>query len=347
MTTPTVGIIGCAGRIGRVHTETIVQRLPEVRLKWLCDLDGEAARTCASEWSVRHSTADYRDILNDAEVDAVLICTATPTHVACIVDAAEAKKHVFCEKPVDLEPERIVVAIDTVRRNNVKLQVGFMKRFDPEYGRLKAAIDGGRVGTPSLIRFSSRDPSPPPAEYIGVSGGLFRDMTCHDFDLVRYLSGSEVVEVSAFGDVHVDESFRKANDVDTAVVSFRLANGAIGCIDNSRKTTYGYDQRVEFFGSEGCVLADHVRSGHVVAMNGDGILSEKPVAWFMDRYRDAYIEELHDFCDVLRTDRAPRATADDGLRATLIALASRRSLDERRVVAVDYSLCGGQTSAQA
>jgi myo-inositol 2-dehydrogenase / D-chiro-inositol 1-dehydrogenase len=339
MKTPTIGMIGSTGRIGRVHLGTIIDRLPEYKPKWLCDVRIDEAQAQARELGIPRCTADYHELLADGEIDAVLICSSTPTHVPCIVDAAQARKQIFCEKPVDLDAERIALAIDAVQQNNVKLQVGFMKRFDPEYVRLKTLLDAGAVGVPSLIRFSSRDPSPPPPEYVSVSGGLFRDMTCHDFDLLRYLTGSEVEEVSVFASVRVAEYFRQAGDCDTAVLSFRLCNGAIGCIDNSRKTNYGYDQRVELFGPNGCLMTDHVKNTHIVAMNDAGIIADLPVGWFMDRYREAYVAELRQFFELLATDCQPRATAADSLRAILIADAANRSLEEKRTVKVDYSLC--------
>ena len=339
MQTPTLGVIGCTGNIGRLHTQTIVSQLPEFRVKYACDVAVDAARAMAQRLRIPRSTADYREILDDKEVDAVLICSWTATHVPYIIEAAQAGKHIFCEKPVDLLPEKIVAAIVAARENKVKLQVGFMKRFDPEYGRLKALILAGAVGEPSIVRFSSRDSTPPPADYVPRSGGLFLDMTCHDFDLLRYLTESEVEEVSVFGSVRVAEYFRQANDVDTAVISFRLQNGAIGCIDNSRQTNYGYDQRVEVFGPKGCVIADHVKHSQVVTLGEDGIVADKPKDWYMDRYRDAYVAELRHFLEVLVTDQEPRVTAVDGLKATLIAIAARQSLEERRVVKVDYSLC--------
>jgi myo-inositol 2-dehydrogenase / D-chiro-inositol 1-dehydrogenase len=337
--TPTLGIIGCSGNIGRLHTQTIVSQLPEFRVKYVCDVMADAAQAMAQQLHIPRSTADYREILDDKDVDAVLICSWTATHVPCIIEAAQTGKHIFCEKPVDLLPEKIVAAIVAARENHVKLQVGFMKRFDPEYGRLKALMTAGAVGEPSIVRFSSRDSTPPPADYVPRSGGLFLDMTCHDFDLLRYLTESEVEEVSVFGAVRVAEYFRQANDVDTAVISFRLQNGAIGCIDNSRQTNYGYDQRVEVFGPKGCVIADHVKHSQVVALGENGIVADKPKDWYMDRYREAYVAELRHFFEVLVTDQVPRVTAVDGLRATLIANAARQSLEERRVVKVDYSLC--------
>ena len=186
---------------------------------------------------------------------------------------------------------------------------------------------------------SLSDSAPPPAEYVSHSGGLFRDMTCHDFDLLRYLTETEVDEVSVFATVRVADYFRQANDYDTAVISFQLRNGAIGCIDNSRETNYGYDQRVEVFGPKGCVIADHVKHSQVVAFNENGIVADKPKDWYMDRYREAYVGELRHFLDVLIRDQEPGVTAVDSLKALLIADAAQRSLEERRVAAVDYSLC--------
>ena len=339
MTMLTTGIIGCNGRIGRLHTENMASRLPEGKLKYICDVKIEEAQALARRWGIPKCTANYQDILHDPEVNAVLICTPTPTHVPYIMEAAKAGKHIFCEKPVDLSPQRIVAAIAATRQNKVKMQVGFMKRFDPEYSKLKEMMLNGSVGEPYIIRISSRDSALPSPEYVNSSGGLFRDMTCHDFDLLRYLTESEINEVFALGSVRVAEYFHAANDYDTAVISFRLQNGAIGCIDNSRKTNYGYDQRVELFGSNGCVIADHVKPTHIVTLNENGMVTDKPKDWFMDRYAQAYLEEMRQFIEALLTDREPRVTAMDGLKAVLIAMAAQKSIEENRSVKVDYSLC--------
>lgn len=339
MKRPTVSIIGSTGKIGRVHLGTILSRLPEYKPKWLCDVKIEDVRAQAKELGIPCYTADHHEVLADPETDAVLICSPTPTHVSCIVEAAQAGKHIFCEKPVDLMPEPTRMAHLAASRAGIKLQVGFMKRFDAEYNRLKHLLEAGTIGEPSIIRITSRDPTPPPAEYVPLSGGLFRDMTCHDFDLLRYLTDNEIEEVSAFGNVRVAEYFRQANDYDTAVISFRLRNGAVGCIDNSRKTNYGYDQRVELFGPNGCIMTDHVQNTHIVAMNQTGILADGPVHWYMDRYREAYVAELRHFFEILETNQEPRATAADSLKAILIAEAAKRSIEEKRAVKVDYSVC--------
>ena len=339
MTTLTVGIIGCNGRIGRLHTENLASRLPECKLKSICDAKIDEAQALALRWGIPTVTINYQEIIHDPEINAVVICTPTPTHVSYITEAAQAGKHVFCEKPVDLSPQRIVDAIVATRKNRVRLQVGFMKRFDPEYSKLKELMCKGAVGEPHIIRITSRDSTLPSPEYVTSSGGLFHDMTCHDFDLLRYLTESEVDDVFAMGNVRLAEYFRKARDYDTAVISFRLQDGTLGCIDNSRKTNYGYDQRVELFGSHGCVMADHVKRSNVVTLNESGMITDKPKDWFMDRYAQAYLEEMRQFMEAVRADREPRATAMDGLKALLISLAARKSIDENRPVKVDYGLC--------
>ena len=238
-----LGLIG-AGRIGRLHAEHLSLRIPEADLVVVTDVNEPAAAACAERYRVRDAAADYRRILERPDIDAVVICSSTDTHTRMIEDAAAAGKHVFCEKPIDMDLDRIDRALEAVRRAGVLLQVGFNRRFDANFRRVRQAIVQGEIGTPHQVHITSRDPAPPPIDYVRRSGGLFMDMTIHDFDMARFLTGADVTEVYASGGVRVDPAIGEAGDLDTAVVVLKFAEGVIGVIENCRQAVYGYDQRV-------------------------------------------------------------------------------------------------------
>jgi myo-inositol 2-dehydrogenase/D-chiro-inositol 1-dehydrogenase len=331
-----VGVLG-AGRIGRLHAEAITRDVPEARVVAIADPCIGRARAAADACGVQSASADPSSVLGDRDVQAVLVCSSTDTHAAFLEQAAAAGKHVFCEKPLDLEPLRIENALAAVARAGVLLQVGFNRRFDAGFRRLAQGVRDGEIGTPEIVRITSRDPQPPPLEYVRVSGGLFLDMTIHDFDLARYLAGDEIVEVFAAGAALVDPGIGAAGDVDTAVVQLRFARGALGCIDNSRRAVYGYDQRAEVHGSRGCLVAANTAPTMVQRWDGAGRTAERPHFFFLERYRDAYVDELRTFVDCVLHDREPPVTGRDGLQATRIARAAQRSLAEQRPVAVEIS----------
>lgn len=237
-----VGIIG-AGRIGRVHSESITKYVKGAEIKAISDIRvTEELEQWAKEMGIPNVYDDYQKILQDPEIDAVLVCSSTNTHASISIEAAQAGKHIFCEKPIDANVDRIKTVLAEVEKAGVKFQVGFNRRFDHNFKAIKQRVVAGDIGEPHLIRVTSRDPAAPPIDYVKVSGGMFFDMTIHDFDMIRYLSGSEVTEVYAVGGVLVDPAIGEAGDIDTAVITLKLANGAIGVIDNSRKAVYGYDQ---------------------------------------------------------------------------------------------------------
>ena len=246
----TIGIIG-AGRIGRLHAENLAFRVPGAQVLAVSDIVPEVAQRCAAACGIPRALEDYRRILDDPAVEAVAICSSTDSHAQIIEEAAAAGKHIFCEKPIDFDLARIDRALAAVERAGVLLQVGFNRRFDPSFRRVRELVAAGAVGQPHLVRITSRDPAPPPIAYIQVSGGIFLDMTIHDFDMARFLIGSEVREVFAVGEVLVDPAIGAAGDLDTVLVTLRFENGALGMIDNSRRAVYGYDLRVEVFGSGG------------------------------------------------------------------------------------------------
>jgi len=279
-------------------------------------------------------TRDPREVMSDRDIDAVVICSSTDTHADMVMAAAAGKKHVFCEKPIDLTVDKVKRALAAVEKAGVKLQVGFNRRFDHNFRRVRELVQSGALGAPHLVRITSRDPAPPPPEYVKVSGGIFLDMTIHDFDMARYLSGSEVVEVYAKGAVLVDPAIGQAGDVDTAAVTLTFANGAIGVIDNSRKATYGYDQRVEVFGSKGCAACSNDTPSSVLVSNEQGVQGDKPLYFFLERYRQAFIDEMKEFFGALVENRPTPVTGVDGLKPILIGLAAKRSVAERRPVLV-------------
>jgi len=329
----TVGVVG-AGRIGRIHAENI-RGIPEARLQAVADV---AADDALAAWArglgVGRVARDPREIMDDPSIDAVVICSSTDTHADLVVAAAERGKHVFCEKPIDLSVAKVRRALAAVERAGVKLQVGFNRRFDHNFRRARELVQSGALGEPHLVRITSRDPAPPPLAYVKVSGGLFLDMTIHDFDMARYLTGSEVVEVYAQGAVLVDPAIGEAGDVDTAVVTLVFASGALGMIDNSRKAAYGYDQRVEVFGSKGSAACSNDTPSSVVLSAVDGVHSDKPLHFFLERYRQAFVDEMKAFFAALASGGPTPVGGQDGLAPILIGLAARRSVAEHRPVRI-------------
>ncbi|MCY6354147.1 inositol 2-dehydrogenase [Clostridium sp. ZS2-4] len=327
-----VGIIG-AGRIGKVHTESITKYVPNAEVKAIADpFMNDATTEWAKSMGVKEIYKDYKEILKDEEIEAVLVCSSTNTHSQISIEALQAGKHVFCEKPVDHNLERIKKVLDEVKESGKKFQVGFNRRFDHNFRAIKEAVQAGKIGEPHIIRVTSRDPEAPPAEYVKVSGGIFLDMTIHDFDMVRYLSGSEVEEVYAAGTVLVDPAIGEAGDIDTAIITLKFANGALGVIDNSRRAAYGYDQRAEVFGSKGSVATANDASSTAVLSTEEGIVSEKPLYFFLERYMQSFAEEVRQFVDAIVNDTEVPVNANDGLQPVLIGLAAKKSLEEGRPV---------------
>jgi len=326
-----LGIIG-AGRIGKVHTATLVQSVPSAVVVALADINPDSANELANTFGIPAVFKNYMDVINHPEVEAIVICSPTDTHAKYIIDAAKAGKHIFCEKPVDLSLEVIKGALKAVAAAGVKLMVGFNRRFDPNFMKIKQLVVEGKIGDPHILKITSRDPAPPPAEYSAVSGGMFMDMTIHDFDMARYIAGSEVTEVYTKASVLVDPAIGKAGDVDTAIITLTFANGAIGVIDNSRKAVYGYDQRVEIFGSKGMVCADNNYPENHRYFSGDGVHGSLPLNFFMDRYLDAYANEMKIFCDAVINNLKLPVDGNDGLMSVAIALAAKKSHLEKRPV---------------
>ncbi len=328
-----VGIIG-AGRIGRVHAQSITYHVANAEVKAMSDVRLEGVKEFADNLGIKEIYSDYKQILNDPEIDAVLVCSSTDTHSPISIEAMKAGKHVFCEKPIDFDLDRIAEVLKTEKEAGVKFQTGFNRRFDHNFKAVRDAVEAGKIGEPHIIKVTSRDPQAPPLEYVKVSGGIFLDMTIHDFDMVRYLSGSEVEEVYAAGNVLVDPKIGKAGDVDTAVVTLKFANGAIGVIDNSREAAYGYDQRAEVFGSKGMVAVSNDTDSSAVISTSDGVASEKPQFFFLERYMQSFVGEMKAFFNAIAEDKATPVTGVDGLNAVLIGLAAKKSVEEGRPVKI-------------
>lgn len=330
-----VGIIG-AGRIGRVHIQGILTGVPGARIRGIAAPHlTEEIQSLARAAGAKTLTTDYRDLLRDPEIDAVLICSPTDTHAAISIEAMEAGKHVFCEKPVDLSLTKIQMVIDAARVSGVKYQVGFNRRFDHNFQALRKAIAAGKIGSVQVVKICSRDSEPPTAKFVRSSGGLFLDMTVHDLDMVRFLSGSEVEEVYAAGSVLIDPAIGEAGDVDTAAMVLKLRSGALALIDNSRQAVYGYDQRAEVFGSKGCISIGNDTPSTAILSTADGITGERPLWFFLERYLPAFQEEVRQFVEAVEHDLPVPVGGEDALQATLLAMACTRSSQEGRPVRMD------------
>ena len=326
-----IGLIG-AGRIGRVHAEHLANRIPEANLVAVSDIFVEAAEKLASDFQIPAAYKDHRRIMEDKTIEAVVICSSTDTHAMMIAEAATAGKHIFCEKPIDHDLSKIDHVLAVVEQAGVKLQVGFNRRFDPNFQRVREIVAAGEIGEPHILRITSRDPGPPPIEYIKVSGGIFLDMTIHDFDMARFLMGEEVEEIYATGGVRVDPHIGEAGDIDTAIITLRFENGAIGSIDNSRKAVYGYDQRVEVFGSEGVVMVSNNTPHSAVVSNASGVFGPLPQFFFIERYTEAYIAEMKEFVKCIQQDTSPPVNGIDGRIPVVMGYAAKMSFDENRPV---------------
>ena len=326
-----IGLIG-AGRIGTLHAEHLAYRIPEANLMAVCSIVPGTVEELSARLQIPAGYEDYRRIMEDKDIEAVIISSSTDTHTEIIEAAAEAGKQIFCEKPIDHDLDKIDHALAAVERAGVKLQIGFNRRFDPSFSRAQEMAASGKIGGPHILRITSRDPEPPPVEYVKVSGGIFLDMTIHDFDMSRFLIGSEVEEIYAAGGVMVDPDIGKAGDIDTAVMTLKYASGALGTIDNSRKAVYGYDQRVEIFGSDGVIVVSNRTPDSAAMSNAEGVHASPPLFFFVERYTESYIAELRAFIECIQQDTEPPVTGVDGRVAVVMGYAAGKSYKENRPV---------------
>ncbi len=334
-----IGIVG-AGRIGLVHAESVTYHIPEAQVVMVTDVVLDNAKRLAERFGVPKYSADYMDLINDPDIDAVLVCSPTPTHADISIAAMKAGKHVFCEKPVHTSLEKIKEVAQVAKETGRKLQIGFNRRFDHNHKAVQRAVKEGKLGNVEIIKITSRDPEPPSPEYAASSGGLYIDMMIHDFDMAMFLAGSDVKEVYAMGTSLVDKRIGEAGDVDTAIVTLTFENGALGVIDNSRRAAYGYDQRVEVFGSLGMAADENDGDSTVKISTAAGVVGEKPQFFFLERYMASFTDEMKQFIEAITKDTEVPVGIHAGLMSVVLAKAAKKSLDEHRPVAVSEILNG-------
>jgi myo-inositol 2-dehydrogenase/D-chiro-inositol 1-dehydrogenase len=318
-----IGILG-AGRIGKIHAENVKYHIPHCELVALADPNLDFL--WAEKLGISLLTNQSEEVINHPDIDAIIIASPSTQHIQHINDAVKAGKAIFCEKPIGINEEDILSTLKEVRDSNTLLQIGFNRRFDPSFSNLRVRVKSGEIGSPQLIRITSRDPQCPSTEYVATSGGMFLDMTIHDFDMARYLAQSEVVEVYAMGAVLINPDFEKFNDIDTAIIQLRFANGTLASIDNSRQAIYGYDQRIEVFGSEGMLQANNLLEHSVSCLNANNSTSAKPQYFFLERYQQAFVEEMKAFCEAWLNSMPSPVSGNDALQALRIAKAANQSL---------------------
>lgn len=321
------------GRIGKIHLNNLCRNFSEIEVVAVMDLMDNSKET-ADEYNIPLFLKNFDSLLSITELDAVVICSPTDTHADYVVKAALAGKHIFCEKPLDLSLEKVKEVLTIVEESKVKLMLGFNRRFDPEFRKIRELVLNGTIGDPQILKITSRDPGPPPISYIKVSGGIFLDMTIHDFDMARYISGKEVREVFAAGAVKVDKAIGEAGDIDTAVITLVFEDNTMAVIDNSRKAAYGYDQRLEVFGSKGMALADNNFPNSHKLYSEKGVSGDLPLHFFLERYQESYNNEMHDFINALNTGGEMPVGGIDGLMSIIIGLAARKSVEENRPVKI-------------
>ena len=328
-----LGLIG-AGRIGQIHAENLTQRIPNAALITVCDAIPDVAAQCAERFHIPHQRNRFEDILADPEVDGVVVCSPTDTHTLIIEEAARAGKHVFCEKPIDFDIDRIDRALKAVEDAGILLHVGFNRRFDTSVQRIHRAIAEGTIGVPHQLHIVSRDPAPPTIDYVERSGGIFLDMAIHDFDLSRFLINSEVQEIYATGSVCIDQRIGDVGDFDTATTLLKFANGVVGTIQNSRRAVYGYDQRVEVFGSKGSISMDNLFANSALVRASEFFYRDPPLNFFLERYKESYLEEMIQFVTAVHTRKPSPFPGVEARVPVVMGLAALKSCRENRPVSI-------------
>ncbi|HBL77628.1 MAG: inositol 2-dehydrogenase [Bacteroidetes bacterium GWF2_42_66] len=321
------------GRIGKIHLKNLCRNFPEIKVVATMDVFDES-KAIADEFNVPVFVKTFDELLTVDGVDAVVICSPTDTHADYVVKAARAGKQIFCEKPLDLSLDRVNEVLEIVKKSGVKLMLGFNRRFDPEFKRIRQLVVSGAIGEVRIVKITSRDPGPPPVSYIKVSGGMFLDMTIHDFDMARYISGKQVKEVFAKGTVMVDPEIGKAGDIDTAVITLTFEDDTMAIIDNCREAVYGYDQRLEAFGSKGMAQAENEFPNNHKLYTKDGVSGDLPLYFFLERYNASYNAEIREFINALISGGDMPVDGNDGLHSIVIGLAAKKSLAEGRPVLI-------------
>lgn len=332
MKTIRVGIAGL-GRIGKIHLNNLCRNVDGVELVAVMDVLEESA-SIAQEYGINSFLTKYEDLIALEEVDAVVICSPTDLHAEHVIQAARAGKDIFCEKPLDLSLEKVKEVLLVVEECGVNLMLGFNRRFDPDFEKMRELVVNDSVGDPQIIKITSRDPGPPPLSYIKVSGGMFLDMAIHDFDMARYISGKEVKEVFAAAAVKVDPGIGEAGDFDTAVITLIFEDDTLAVIDNSREAVYGYDQRLEVFGSKGMAQADNNFPNNHRLFTRKGSSGDLPLHFFLERYQESYVREMKQFIEALQSGTDMPVGALDGLMSIVVGLAATKSAKEKRPVKI-------------
>lgn len=326
-----IGVAGL-GRIGKIHLENILQ-IDSVEVIAVMDPNIKEL-DYAKNKGVKITYEKFDDLIKTNDLQAIIICTPTSTHADYVEIAAKNNIHVFCEKPLDLNIDRIVQVLEVVKKSNIKLMIGFNRRFDDEFRKVRNCIIDGKVGDPCLVKITSRDPAPPPLDYIKTSGGIFLDMTIHDFDMARFIIGKEIDEVYVKGSTFFDKSIEQVGDIDTAVIILKYFDSSIAVIDNCRKAAYGYDQRIEVFGSKGMIQGNNIMNDNHKLHTEKGISSSLPLNFFLERYSKAYKIEIHDFIESINNNKPVSVSGEDGLKSLQIGLAAKKSLLENRPVKI-------------
>ncbi len=337
-----IGLIG-AGRIGKLHAENLVKRVDGASLVCIAEKPErfKEAVDYSTKLGVYNATGDYHKILTNPDIAAVVICSSTDTHAQMIIEAAQAGKHIFCEKPIDFDLKKINEALKAVKKAGVKLQIGFNRRFDHDFEMIRQRIVLKEIGKLRKVKIISRDPNPPPIDYIKVSGGLFMDMAIHDFDMARFLTDSEPDEIFARGWVMVDPKIGQAGDIDTAETIIKFKNGVIATIDNCRQSAIGYDQRIEAFGSDGIAFNKNRRENNTFLADESGQYSSQYLDFFLRRYKQSYITEMVMFVDAILYNRPVSVSGQDGKIAAMMAMAAKKSFKEKRWIKFN-EIAGGK-----
>jgi myo-inositol 2-dehydrogenase/D-chiro-inositol 1-dehydrogenase len=327
-----IAVIG-TGRIGSMHTRNLVRYIHEANLVAVCDIRLEVAQAVADELGIERVVKDYHELLEDKNIEAFLIATNTDTHHFIVKDVANAGKHIFCEKPLSLDLVSVDEVMNTIKQSGVKLQIGFNRRFDKNLKRVREVVNSGQIGHPCIMHIINRDPEPPTLEYAKTSGGMFLDMSIHDFDMARFQIG-EVDEVYAIGNVLLAPYLKELGDVDIDIITLRFANGVIGSIDNSRQCAFGYDQRLEVFCSDGAANAGNEFEHTVIMGDKEGYHSAKLPHFFIQRYADCYVDEVRQFLQCVIEDKPVTPTGEDSRAAVVLGLATWQSLRQNRPVSL-------------
>lgn len=336
MTPLKIGLVGI-GRIGKIHLENLVYHLPNAEVVAVAEPLDEG-QNFARNLNVSNISSDYQDLLDHPEVDTIVICSPSDSHAEYVIRASNAGKSIFCEKPLELSLEKVQGILDITNANQTPLMVAFNRRFDKHFQRIRERVVSGDIGDPYMLKITSRDPGPPPLSYIALSGGIFLDQAIHDFDMARFIVGSEVKEVYSKGSIRISPEISQYDDIDIALTTLSFENGAFGVVDNSRKTTYGYDQRLEIFGSKGMALIDNVKPDNHKYYSEAAVSEPFPLYFFLERYMDSYREEMRAFVDAVQNRQPVPVSGEDGLRSMAVGLAAKRSLKENRPVQISEIL---------